>query len=156
MERTRGVKPRLVIYPKTHVFNRITLTFLYRNIFLNKPNKGKWILVLSAPVYSQVEPKEVWLTFLCAGWKACSFTQPFQPASFLSCQGLTACSLHLLRPLPDGFCLALSFLGTASELEGCWKQNAAVFLPTGGGLGGAAPAEDNQGLQGQQCQGEEV
>ena len=119
---------------KTHVFNRITLTFLYRNIFLNKPNKGKWILVLSAPVYSQVEPKEVWLTFLCAGWKVCSFTQSFQPASFLSCQGLTACSLHLSGSLPDGFCLALSFLGTGTGIRRLLKAKCCCFFfPTGGG-----------------------
>ena len=85
--------------------------------------------------------------------KVCSFTQPFQPASFLSCQGLTACSLHLSGSLPDGFCLALSFLGTGTGIRRLLKAKCCCFFPYWRGLGSAARAEDNQGLQGQQCRG---
>ena len=83
----------------------------------------------------------------------CSFMQPFQPASFLSCQGLTACSLHLSGSLPDGFCLALSFLGTGTGIRRLLKAKCCCFFPYWRGLGSAARAEDNQGLQGQQCRG---
>ena len=90
--------------------------------------------------------------------QVCSFMQPFQPASFLSCQGLTACSLHLSGSLPDGFCLALSFLGTGTGIRRLLKAKCCFFFfsPYWMWLGSAALAEDNQGLQGQQCQGEEA
>lgn len=58
-----------------------------------------------------------------------SFTQPFQPASFLSCQGLTACSLHLSGSLPDGFCLALSFLGIGTGIRRLLKAKCCFFSP---------------------------
>ena len=125
----QGGQTQTCYLPKTHVFNHITLTFLYRNIFLNKPNKGKWILVLSASVYSQVEPKEVWLTFLCAGycWR---FAASRSPSS-----QLPSCSLHLSGSLPDGFCLALSFLGTGTGIRRLLKAKCCCFFPpTGGGL----------------------
>lgn len=89
----------------------------------------------------------------------CSFMQPFQPASFLSCQGLTACSLHLSGSLPDGFCLGLPFLGTGMGIRRLLKAKCCwffFFFPYWMGLGSAALVEDNQELHGQQCQGEEA
>ena len=86
-----------------------------------------------------------------------SFTQPFQPASFLSCQGLTACSLHLSGSLPDGFCLALSFLGIGTGIRRLLKAKCCFPLPPHWrGLGSAVLVEDDQGLRGQQCQREEA
>lgn len=129
------VKPRLVFYPKP-MFLVIARCFLYRNnIFLNRQRQTNSSIIKFSLFTSREKDHtgriEVWVTFLCPGSRlqALNSMPPLQ-ASFhpaLSCRGLTACSLHLPDPLPDGFCSFLLFLGTGTRIRRLEKAKPCLF-----------------------------
>ena len=64
----------------------------------------------------------------------CHCSQEYYRQSFLY-QVITHNILQLFHYLPDGFCLALSFLGTGTGIRRLLKAKCCCFFPpTGGGL----------------------